>query len=528
MVSRGIVLNKMICYGTFSNGINQEAYPMSPTTPAVPQESDRKRWLALIVLCTGFLMIILDQTIVNVALPSIKRDLNFSTAGLAWVINAYLIAFGGLLLLVGRLGDLIGRRRIFLAGLTVFTLASLLCGVADSQALLIGARFVQGIGGAMTSAVILGMIVTMFPAPVERVRAIGIYAFVASAGGAVGLLAGGVLTQVLSWHWIFFVNLPIGIVTAVLSRRLLPDDRGLGLSEGADLLGALLLVSSLMIGVYAIVETSTYGWGSLHTLAFGGGAVALMAAFIVRQATAAQPLMALRVFRSRDVSGANVIQMLMVAGIFGVFFLGALYLHQVLGYDPIEVGLAFLPVALGIAGMSLGVTARLIERIGARLTLVPGLALVALGLFLFSGASDHARYLPDLLPALASLGIGAGLAFPAVMTLAMSTATPEDSGLVSGLVNTSQQVGGALGLSVLASLSSSHTSTLRAGGMSVAGSLTGGYHLAFEIGAIAVAAGLGLAIVLVRSPRAGRADLVVASEDADEQPAESAPLAQAA
>ncbi len=505
---------------------------MSHTTSAVPVESDRKRWLALVVLCTGFLMIILDQTIVNVALPSIKRDLNFSTSGLAWVINAYLIAFGGLLLLVGRLGDLIGRRRIFLAGLTVFTLASLLCGVADSQALLVGARFVQGIGGAMTSAVILGMIVTMFDSPAERVKAIGIYAFVASAGGAVGLLAGGVLTQVLNWHWIFFVNLPIGIVTAVFSRRLLPNDRGLGLSEGADLPGALLLVSSLMLGVYAIVETSTYGWGSLHTLAFGGAAVVLMAGFILRQATAVQPLMALRVFRSRDVSGANLIQMLMVAGIFGLFFLGALYLQTVLGYDPIEVGLAFLPLALGIAVMSLGVTARLIERFGARLTLLPGLALVALGLYLFSGVTDHSSYWADLFPALVPLGIGAGISFPALITLAMSSATPEDSGLVSGLVNTTQQVGGALGLSVLASLSTSHSSALQATGNSVASSLTGGYRLAFEIGAIAVTVGLGLAILLVRSPKAGEADALISEEEADgqlaDEPVETARIAQPA
>jgi EmrB/QacA subfamily drug resistance transporter len=513
MIPFEIVSDKMICYVTFSNGINQEAYPMSDTTSAVPVESDRKRWLALIVLCTGFLMIILDQTIVNVALPSIKRDLNFSTSGLAWVINAYLIAFGGLLLLVGRLGDLIGRRRIFLAGLTLFTLASLLCGIADSQALLVGARFVQGIGGAMTSAVILGMIVTMFDSPAERVKAIGIYAFVASAGGAVGLLAGGVLTQVLNWHWIFFVNLPIGIFTAVAARRLLPNDRGLGLSEGADLPGALLLVSSLMLGVYAIVETSTYGWGSLHTLAFGGGAVLLMAGFIVRQATAAQPLMALRVFRSRDVSGANLIQMLMVAGIFGLFFLG------------------FLPVALGIAVMSLGVTARLIERFGARLTLLPGLALVAIGLFLFSGVTDHASYWPDLFPALLPLGIGAGIAFPALITLAMSSATPEDSGLVSGLVNTTQQVGGALGLSVLASLSASHSSALQAGGASVASSLTSGYRLAFEIGAIAVTVGFGLAVLLVRSPKEGQAEALITEEEADgqvETQADTARVAQPA
>jgi EmrB/QacA subfamily drug resistance transporter len=497
-----------------------ETAPAQTPTETAPAQPDRQRWLALVVLCTGFLMIILDQTIVNVALPSIKRDLSFSTSGLAWVINAYLIAFGGLLLLVGRIGDLIGRRRIFLIGLAVFTLASLLCGISDSQGLLVGARFVQGVGGAMTSAVILGMIVTMFPSPAERAKAIGVYAFVASAGGAVGLLAGGVLTQALNWHWIFFVNLPIGIVTAMLTTRLLPDDRGVGLRHGADLLGAVLLVASLMIGVYAIVETTSYGWGSAHTLGFGGAAVALMAAFIARQATATQPLMELRVFRSRDVTGANVIQMLMVAGLFGLFFLGALYLQQVLGYDALQVGLAFLPLALGIAVMSLGFSARLIERFGPRLTLIPGLVLVGLGLLLFHGAGDHARYLPDLFPALVPLGIGAGLAFPALMTLAMSTATPEDSGLVSGLVNTTQQVGGALGLSVLASLSTNHSTALLRAGDPTAAALTGGYHLAFEIGAIAVAAGLVLAIALVRSPRDGEAEAGAPAEDvqAEEEP----------
>ncbi len=517
MLSHEIVSHEIICYRTFSNGSNQETtMPADTTSTTTP---DRSRWIALIVLCTGFLMIILDQTIVNVALPSIKQDLHFSTSGLAWVINAYLIAFGGLLLLVGRLGDLVGRRRIFLAGLAVFTLASLVCGISDSQALLVGARFVQGIGGAMTSAVILGMIVTMFESPADRAKAIGVYAFVASAGGAVGLLAGGVLTQSLSWHWIFFVNLPIGIVTALLTLRLLPDDRGLGLRHGADLFGALLLVSSLMLGVYAIVETTSYGWGSAHTLGFGGAAVALMAGFIARQATAEQPLMQLRVLRSRDVAGANVIQMLMVAGLFGVFFLGALYLQQVLGYDALQVGLAFLPVALGIAMMSLGFSARVIERIGARMALIPGLALVGVGLLVFAGASDHASYFPDLLPALAALGVGAGLAFPALMTLAMSTATPEDSGLVSGLVNTSQQVGGALGLSVLASLSTSHSSALANSGASTAAALTGGYHLAFEIGAIAVAAALALAVLLARAPRdTGAEDEAIADAEAPAEP----------
>jgi EmrB/QacA subfamily drug resistance transporter len=469
---------------------------------------DRQRWVALVVLCLGFLMIILDQTIVNVALPSIQRDLHFSQSGLAWVINAYLISFGGLLMLVGRLGDLIGRRRIFLSGLVVFTIASLVCGVSDSQAMLVGARFVQGIGGAMTSAVILGMIVTMFPRPAERAKAIGIYAFVASAGGAVGLLAGGVLTQALNWHWIFFVNLPIGVAALAFSLRLLPEDEGLGLGHGADLAGALLLVSSLMLAVYAIVETSTDGWGSAH----------------VRQTQAVNPLIPLRVFRSRDVTGANLIQMMLVAGLFGMFFLGALYLQQVLGYDPIEVGLAFLPVALGIAVMSLGVSARLIERIGARATLLPGMVLAGVGLVLFQLPGTHATYFFDLFPAMAALGIGAGLAFPSLLTLAMSSATPEDSGLVSGLVNTTQQVGGALGLSVLATLSTSHTHALRTDGASAALSLTGGFHLAFEIGALAIATGVVLATYLLRSPSAPVGTVQEIIEDGE--PAEA--LSQAA
>jgi EmrB/QacA subfamily drug resistance transporter len=464
--------------------------------------SDQRRWIALVVLCLGFLMIILDQTIVNVALPSIQHDLHFSQSGLAWVINAYLIAFGGLLLLVGRLGDLIGRRRIFLSGLVLFTLASLVCGISDSQAMLVSARFVQGIGGAMTSAVILGMIVTMFPKPSELARAIGVYAFVAAAGGALGLLAGGALTQAINWHWIFFVNLPIGVITLVLSRRLLPNDKGLGFGSGADVVGALLLVGSLMLVVYAIVEAANDGWASAHTLGFGGAGVAMLIGFLARQATAANPLMPLRVFRSRDVSAANLIQMSLVAGLFGVFFLGALYLEHVLGYDPIQIGLAFLPLALGIAVMSLGVSARLIERVGARRTLVPSMALVGLGIVLFRIPGTHVTYLTQLLPATLAMGVGAGVAFPSLMTLAMSTATPEDSGLVSGLVNTSQQVGGALGLSVLATLASDRTTSLRHAGLSVASSLTGGYHLAFLIGIITVAAGIVLSIWLVFSPQA--------------------------
>ncbi len=461
-------------------------------------DSDTRRWVALIVLCAGFLMIILDQTIVNVALPSIQSDLHFSQSNLAWVVNAYLIAFGGLLLLVGRLGDLIGRRRIFLVGLTVFTSASLVCGLADSQALLIGARFVQGIGGAMTAAVILGMIVTMFPRPAEQAKAIGVYSFVAAAGGAIGLLAGGVLTQAINWHWIFFVNLPIGIITGFFATRLIPSERGIGLEHGADAPGALLLVSALMLAVYTIVEASHYSWASAHTIGFGALAVLLLASFVVRQARASNPLVPLRVFRSRTVTVANLIQVMMVAGLFGMFFLGALYLQRVLHYDAIEVGLAFLPVALGIAALSLQLAARLIMRFGARRTLIAGLILMLGGLLVFRSAPVNADYLSDLLPVMVLLGVGAGLAFPSLMTLAMSAATPEDSGLASGLVNTTQQVGGALGLAVLATLSTNRSGDLRAHGASTASALTSGYHLAFTIGAALLLVAIVVAVALLR------------------------------
>src|SRR5437868_3482777 len=342
------------------------------------RNDDRARWIALVVLCTGMLMIVLDGTVVNVALRSIQNDLGFSQSDLAWVVNAYLIAFGGLLLLAGRLGDLISRRGVFLAGLAVFTLASLVCGLADSQVVLVGARFVQGIGGAMTSAVILGMIVTMFPEPREQAKAIGVFSFVASAGGSIGLLAGGVITQSINWHWIFFVNIPIGIATGVLASRLLERDTGIGFGGGADVPGAVLITSSLMLGVYTIVKPAAdYGWSSGRTLAFGAGALALLVAFVVREATARNPLIPLRIFRSRNVSGANAMQALLVAGMFGMFFMGALYLQRVLGYDALHIGLAFLPATLVMGVLSLRYSQRLIMRFGARNTLLPGMALIA-------------------------------------------------------------------------------------------------------------------------------------------------------
>jgi EmrB/QacA subfamily drug resistance transporter len=473
------------------------------------------RWAALYVLCAGMLMIVLDVTVVNVALPSIQDQLHFSSAALAWVVNAYLIAFGGLLLLGGRLGDLIGRRRVFEVGLAVFTLASLLCGLADSKELLVAARFAQGVGGAMTSAVILGMIVTMFPQPGEQARAIGVYAFVASAGGSVGLLAGGVIAQTIDWHWIFFVNVPIGVLTALLARRMLPGEQGIGLGRGADVAGAILITASLMVGVYAIVgPAATHGWGDPGTLGCGAASLALLAGFLAREAAAAHPLVPLRIFRLRAVVAANVIQILSVAGMFGMFFLGALYLRRVLNYDPLQIGLSFLPVTVAMGTLSIRYSERIVTRLGARNALLAGMPMILAGLALFTRAGVHGSYVADVLPSMTLLGLGAGTAFPALMTLAMSGATPEDAGLASGLINTTAQVGGALGLAVLATLSQSRTNALTDAGSSSAAALTGGYHLAFWIATALVACAIAVAAVALPRGQAVVTDLRGGAEQA--------------
>jgi EmrB/QacA subfamily drug resistance transporter len=467
----------------------------------MPQQesSDRSRWIALYVLCTGVLMIVLDVTVVNVALPSIQDDLDFTQSSLAWVVNAYLIAFGGLLLLAGRFGDLIGRRTVFMAGLFVFTAASLLCGLAQSQEMLVIARFVQGVGGAMTSAVVLGMIVTMFPEPGEQAKAIGVYAFVASAGGSIGLLAGGALTQAINWHWIFFVNVPIGIATAVLAVRLLARDQGIGLDKGSDIPGAVLITSSLMLGVYTIVKPAAEdGWGSGEALALGAVSLVLLIAFIAREATARNPLIPLRIFRSRNVSGANAIQALTVAGMFAMFFLGALYLQRVLGYDALETGLAFLPCTIVMGILTLRYSEPLIMRFGAKNTLIPGLALIGIGLALFTLAPPDGNY-AYVLPVIVLIGIGVAVCFPALMTLAMSGATQEDAGLASGLINTTAQVGGALGLAVLATVSASRSDSLRDEGESLASALTSGYHVSFWIGAGLVVAAIAVALTVLQA-----------------------------
>jgi EmrB/QacA subfamily drug resistance transporter len=465
---------------------------------------DRRRRLALYVLCLGMLMIVLDATIVNVALPSIQDDLGFSQSDLAWVVNAYLIAFGGLLLLAGRIGDLVGQRRIFLIGLAVFTGASLLCALAQSQGLLIGARFVQGVGGALTSAVILGMIVTMFPEPREQAKAIGVYTFVAVAGGSIGLLAGGVLTQAINWHWIFFVNLPVGLATAVFAVRLVPDREGIGLTAGADLPGAALLTGGLMLGVYTILGVAEEGWGSSQTLALGAVSLALLVAFVARQARVENPLMPLRLFRSPNVAGANLVQALLVVGMFGMFFLGALYMQQILGYDALQVGLAYLPLTVVMGAMSFRVTGQLNLRFGPLATLVPAMVFIVAGLLLLARTPVDATYAVDLLPPMILIGLGAGLGFPSLMTLAMSGATESDSGLASGLVNTSVQVGGAIGLAVLATLATDRTDGLLADGEPAVEALNSGYHLAYLIGAglVIVAIATALSVLRSREPEA--------------------------
>ncbi len=473
---------------------SQTATTTAPDTERV----DRRRWMALVVLCAGQLMIVLDVTVVNVALPTIQRELHFSQASLAWVVNAYLLTFGGLMLLAGRLGDLVGRKMVFVAGVAAFSVASLLCGIANNASLLIAARFVQGAAGALMASMILGILVTMFPAPRERGAAMGVYAFVASSGGSIGLLLGGVLTETLNWHWIFFINLPIGVAALLLGLALLDESPGLGFRHGVDLIGALLAVAAPTTAVYTIVKASEWGWSSTRTLGFGAGAVALVVAFLVVEARVPKPLMPLRIFRSRTRSVANGVRALFAIGLFGAFFMGALYFQHVLGYSAIVTGLAFLPLNIIVGVFSLGLTARIMARIGLKATFIPGLALVALALALFSRMPVNGNYVVDVLPGMLLFGVGAGLAFAPGVSLAMADAGPSDSGAASGLANVTLQLGAALGLAVLASVSSTRSSNLLANGVSTPAALTSGYHLAFLIGAGCLVAGIAIAGTLLR------------------------------
>ena len=434
-------------------------------------------------------------------------------------MNAYLIPFGGLLLLAGRLGDLLGQRRIFIVGLAIFTVASALCAASPDQGVLIGARFIQGVGGALSSAVILAMIVRMFTAPDEQAKAIGVYGFVASAGGSIGLLLGGVLTEAISWHFIFVINLPIGVLVGWLALRLVDNPAGLGMKEGADFPGAALVTVALMLGVFTILQITEWGWIDPRTIAGLLISLALLVAFLRRQGRIANPLMPLRLFRSRNVVGANSVQALLVAGMFGMFFLGALYLQKVLHYTALEVGLAFLPTTVVMGGLSLGFSEKLIMRFGPRNILIPGFIMVTLALLLFARTPVDGNYVTDLLPPFLLIGIGIGTSFPGIMTLAMSGATPQDAGLASGLVNTSMQVGGAVGLAVLATLSTERTESLEDAGHSAASALTSGYHLAYLVGAGLAFASVLIAIFVLRRPA------TVEHAAGPEGPAEAAPTA---
>lgn len=472
----------------------------------------RKRWLALAVLCLGVLMIVLDTTIVNVALPSIRSDLGFSETSLVWVVNAYMLTFGGFLLLGGRLGDLYGQRRLFLLGIAGFTLASLGCGLAQSQAVLIVARAVQGLAGAVVSAISLSLIMNLFTEPAERAKAMGVYGFVCAGGGSIGVLLGGLLTGALSWHWIFLVNLPIGIAVAALCGVLLPATPPAAHGAKLDVAGAATITIALMLAVYAIVNGNEAGWLSAQTLGLLGGTIVLLGAFFTIESRVAEPLVPLSLFRLRNLSTANIVGVLWAAGMFAWFFISALYLQLVLGYTPMQVGLAFLPSNLIMAAFSLGLSAKLVMRFGLKKPLAGGLLVAALGLALFARAPVDGNFWIDVLPSMLLLGVGAGVAFNPLLLAAMSEVQPQDSGLASGIVNTAFMMGGALGLAVLASLAAAHSGAQVSAGADPKGALTAGYHLAFLIGAVFAAAG-GLL---------GAARFTAVRASAGEQPAHAA------
>jgi EmrB/QacA subfamily drug resistance transporter len=462
--------------------------------------TDRSRWIALYVLCLGTLMIVLDVTIVGVALPSIKDDLHFSQSGLAWVVNAYLLTYGGCLLLGGRLGDLFGHRRLFLVGLSLFTAASLLCGISTTTWMLVGARAVQGVGGAVTSAVSFGLVMTIFQEPQDRAKAMGVMGFVASGGGSIGVLLGGVITDVISWHWIFLVNVPIGLLVFVLSLRLLDAAPGFAQSRRLDIPGAIMVTGSLMLAVYAI-NSHPGGWGSATTIGLLAGSVVLLAGFVAWESRTQLPLMPLRLFRQHNLVIANIAGVLWAAAMFAWFFMSALYLQLVLGYSPLQVGLAFLPGNLIMGALSISISAKLVMRYGFRKPLSVGLLAAAVGLALLARAPVDGQFVLDVLPSMILLGFGAGIAFNPVLLAAMGDVEPQEAGLASGIVNTAFMMGGALGLAVLTTIASSRTSSV-SDSVSDAAALTSGYHAAFIGGAIAAVLAASLGGLLLRDPTA--------------------------
>ena len=466
-------------------------------------ESNLRRWIALVVACFGQLMIVLDSTIVNVALPSIQHDLGFSQANLTWVVNSYLIAYGSFLLVAGRIGDLIGRKKVFLAGVLVFTAASIASALSHDVTGLIVARFLQGLGGSLSSGVIIAILVTGFPRPAERAQAMSIFTFVIAGGGSIGLLAGGVLTQWVNWHWIFFINLPIGIATLLLGAWLIDENPGLGLRRGVDVVGAILITSALMLGVYSIVTAADNGWASAHTLGFGGAALALVAIFVVVESRLANPLMPMRILRLRSLTGASVVRAFTFAGMFTNFFVGALYLQHVRGFSAFNTGLAFLPSTLALGVLSAGITARLMARFGARNLAIAGLITVGTALLLLSGADAQSDYFPRIFIAYLVLGLGAGTAFMPLLTISMSEVPAADAGLASGFGNVTMQIGGAVGLAALGTISTSHAQSLLAQGTPLAMALTSGYQIAFLLAAVSIATGLIVVLTVLRPTGGG-------------------------
>jgi EmrB/QacA subfamily drug resistance transporter len=465
----------------------------------VATTSDRTRWWALVVVCLAMFMNALDSSIVNVALPAIQRDLHFTQSGLTWVVDAFLITFGSMLLMAGRLGDLVGRKRVFLSGIVLFTLSSVMCGIAQDQAVLIIGRFLQGAGGALSASVIVAIIVTEFPGRADRARAMSAYIFVAVGGGSIGLLVGGIITQALNWHWIFFINVPVGVFTFIFGRVLIDENLGLGLRDGVDVTGSVLVTAALMVAVYTIVTTTENGWGSLHTIGFGATAIALLGSFVVLEARLRNPIMPLRILRIRSLTTSSIVRGFLATGMFSTFFLGALYFESVLGYSPVETGLAFLPLSLSMALMSAGITARLIHQFGVKKVLVPATLAAATGLVLLAQAGAHPSFVAELLPGLFLIGLGAGASFIPLLTMAMAEVPHEDAGLGSGIVNVSMQMAAALGLAILSTTATERSRSLLVSGSTRVDALVGGYRLAFLLAAGFVLCGTVLSIVALRA-----------------------------
>ena len=485
---------------------------MNAIAAHMPAQSDRRRWIALVIVCLGQLMIVLDSTIVNVALPVIQRDLHFTQASLTWVMNAYLITFGSFLLMAGRLGDLIGRKRVFLAGLVVFTIASAACALSQSGTMLIASRFVQGFGGALASSVIIALIVAEFPLAHERAKAMSVFTFVAVGGGSIGLILGGIITQAINWHWIFFINLPIGVIAFALGRSLIDDNEGLGLDQGVDYLGSILVTLAMMTGIYAIVESSTKGWGSPVVIVCAAAAVVLLVSFFVLESRISNPIFPLRILRLRSLVASSAVRSFLVIGMFALFFLGALYLEKILGYSSLKTGLSFLPMTVIVATLSLGITARLMRRFGAMALVVPGMLLAMVGLLLMTQVSATQSFFPLVFVAFVFLGFGMGLSFLPLLTIAMAEVPKPDAGLASGIINVSMQMSAALGLAVLGTIAADRGKALAASGVPLPTALTNGFHLSFFIAAGCVAVGIVVALTILRP--------VAAMATADQSPAE--------